>query len=316
MSAPQKDPLDLNRLRLFVQVTQLGSLTKAALANDSLQSTISRQLAALERECGGRLLDRTGRGVTLSALGEQLMPQIAAFLDHADRLAADIRSRSGMPTGEVRIGLVSSLAQPLANLIFEQVRTRFPGIQLRFSGASSGAIDILLSRGAIDLGLLFRYKAPTPSEQPLGELETFLVGPPGDALTARDSVEFAALEGLPLVLPGTPNGLRAILDQLARHQRVNLNIVLEADSIEILRDLAVRGTSYTILSELAVMREVKLGMVQAAPIVNPGLRRTITLATTSHHPLSLAAREVAKTVREVGEALAAQAIWNPIEATH
>ena len=66
---------DLHKWRAFVAIGELGSLTRAALFLDSNQSLLSRQLNALERECGARLFNRTGRGVELSEVGARLFPQ-------------------------------------------------------------------------------------------------------------------------------------------------------------------------------------------------------------------------------------------------
>ena len=103
MAADAPFPIDLERLRLFVQVAELGSLTKAAVARDSTQSLISRQIAALERECGGRLFERTGRGVKLSPFGSDILPRVVRLLADADQLASDMRSNAGPPTGRVSI---------------------------------------------------------------------------------------------------------------------------------------------------------------------------------------------------------------------
>ena len=63
---------DLHKWRSFVAIGELGSLTRAALFLDSNQSFLSRQVNALERECGARLFNRTGRGVELSETGQRL----------------------------------------------------------------------------------------------------------------------------------------------------------------------------------------------------------------------------------------------------
>src|SRR5688572_11781122 len=82
---------DLNKWRAFLAIGELGSLTRAALLLDSSQSLLSRQLNALERECGARLFNRTGRGVELSEVGSRLFPRVKALLEDAERLEADIR---------------------------------------------------------------------------------------------------------------------------------------------------------------------------------------------------------------------------------
>lgn len=309
MSQVPHFPVDLDRLRLFVQVAELGSLTRVAIANDTMQSAISRQVAALERHCGGRLFQRTGRGVTLSAFGAQILPRVKMLLADADQLVADMKSNAGVPTGEVRLGLVPSLAQPLVDMLYRQLRTKYPEIRLRCFDASSGRVDEWIADGRLDIGIPFRYGRVPATEQALAQVDTYLVGAPGDRLTAADTVDFDLIHEVPLVLPGAPNGLRVALDHLSKRRRIALNVAMEADSLTIQKDLAAAGTAHTILSGHAVLRERRAGMLQAARIVNPGLDRTITIATTTHRPLSLAAREVAKLLRSILEQIAADGRW-------
>ena len=73
----------LQKWRAFLAIGELGSLTRAALFLNSNQSLLSRQLNALERECGTRLFVRTGRGVELSDVGQRIFPQVRALLADA-----------------------------------------------------------------------------------------------------------------------------------------------------------------------------------------------------------------------------------------
>lgn len=312
MSSTPSTAINFEKLRLFVRVAEMGSLTRVAIANDLMQSAISRQIAALERQCGSRLFQRTGRGVTLSAFGEQFLPRAVELLADADRLASDMRSNAGVPTGEVRLGLVPSLARPLVNMLYCRLRDRYPGIRLRCFDTSSGLIDEGLASGKLDIGMPFRYARVPSEEQPLAKVGTYLVGPPGDRLTGNETVDFKALDGLPLVLPGIPNGLCVTLDRLGKRHHVRLVVAMEVESLTMQKDLAAAGTAHTVLSGNAVLHEVKAGMLQASRIVNPGIDRIISLVTTTHHPLSFAAREVARLMRNIGEELAGNGVWQPL----
>jgi LysR family transcriptional regulator, nitrogen assimilation regulatory protein len=294
--------MDLSRLRLFVQVADAGSLSKVAVLHDSVQSAISRQIAALEQESGGRLFDRTGRGVTLTDRGRRLYPEVKALLAEADRVEGVLRGSDELPLGDVRIGLMPSVAELLLSELFARVRAKFPGVRLRLFEGSNGQLDAWVSTGHVDLALLYRYgRQKRPMEDPLFDVETYLVGAPGDPLTSRPSVPFSALDGLPLVLPGVPNGLRVALDQLARRQPegFRLNPVLEADSLPIQRSMASSGQAYAIHGGVVVQRDVKAGLVSAAPLVDPGIRRTIVMAVTSQRPLTRAAKEVSRVLRRM-----------------
>lgn len=296
--------MDLNRLKLFVQVADAGSLSKAAVLLDSAQSAISRQVAALERECGRLLFDRTGRGVALTEFGNRVYPHVKALISEADRVESLMNGKDELPAGEVRIGLMPSVAELLVATIFKRVRERFPDIKLRVFEGSNGQLDEFVSTGRVDLAVLYRYgRAERKNEDALFVVDTYLVGAPGDRITSHPTINFASLNGLPLVLPGVPNGLRVTLDTLARRQKEGfaLSVKMEADSLPIQRSMASHGEAYAIHGGVVVWRDVQAGVVSASRIVNPGIKRTMVLVSTSQHSLSLGARETAKIVRAVAQ---------------
>jgi LysR family transcriptional regulator, nitrogen assimilation regulatory protein len=299
--------VDIESLQVFIQVAEQGSLTKAAVILDSIQPAISRKIACLERQCGGRLFHRTGRGLTLTEFGRQILPRVKALLSDVTKLESEMKAGGGIPTGEVRLGILPSLSDPAVYTLFERVRERFPGVLLHVLEGSTGQIDEWLINGRIDIAIRFRYTAITGvNEQSLGTMDTYLVSAPGDKRTKSPTIKFAAIDGLPLVLPGFPNTLRVALDQLSRQNRVSLSVVMEADSLPIQKRMAALGHAYAILATYAIQNEVRAGSLQASRLVNPGLDRTIDLGTTIQRPLSLAAREVARLVRPIYEDLLAK----------
>jgi LysR family nitrogen assimilation transcriptional regulator len=289
--------MDLAKLKLFAEVAEHGSLTKASIALSSVPSALSRKIAALERECGGRLFHRTGRGVTLTELGQRILPRIKELLGGLDVLSQEIRANAGVPSGQVRIGLLASLMHPLIDRLFRDLRERHPGIRLNIFGGSNGQLDEWLASGFVDMAVLFRYgKSEVGNEQPLGIVDTYLVGPKNDPLTRQPTVKFSVLDKLPLILPGAPNGLRVILDQLARKRGIELNILMEVNSLPVQRDLVAEGGIYTVLAGYAAERDVRAGLLQTSRIVNPSIERIVTLGLTSQRPASLASREVARLI--------------------
>lgn len=296
--------MDLARLKLFVQVADAGSLSKVAVLHDAVQSAISRQISALEREYGARLFDRTGRGVMLTDRGRSLYPEIKALLAEADRVEGLLRRTDELPVGEVRIGLMPSVAELLVAPLFGRVKERFPEVRLHLFEGSNGQLDAWIATGHLDIAVLYRYGRQTRAlEEPLFDVDTYVVGAPGNPLTCASSVPFSALDGLPLVLPGEPNGLRAALNQVVRRQAegFRLNTVLEADSLPIQRSMASHGQAYAIHGGVVVRRDVQAGVVSAAPLVEPSIRRTVVAATSTQKPLTRAAREVLRLVRTLAE---------------
>ena len=121
------------RWGLFAKVAELGSLTRVANALNSPQSAISRQIAQLETQCGGKLFRRTGRGVVLTEFGEVIHARILPLIAEADRLADDILTTNSIPMGEVRVGLLPSSVSMFAGRLYRRAREQFPRVHLHLA---------------------------------------------------------------------------------------------------------------------------------------------------------------------------------------
>ena len=270
---------DLHKWRTFIAVGELGSLTRAALFLDSNQSLLSRQINALERECGARLFTRTGRGVELSEVGQRLFPRVLALLRDGEQLEAEIRGAMRERTGRVTVGSLPSIATPLVGRLFTEMREKHPAVQLKVLEGSSGQLEEWLADARVDIAILYRYGgALSDQEHALASVDSYLIGSKGDALTANAEVAFAALDDLPFILPSAPNGLRTALDAVARQERITLAPLIEADSLPLQKSLVAQERLYTVLPLHAVWTEVAEGRVQAARIVNPPFQRTVAMA--------------------------------------
>lgn len=286
--------VDIEHWRLFVQVAEVGSLTKAAALRDTAQPVLSRQIAHIERVCGERLFDRTGRGVLLTEAGRRVLPRVKAWLNEADQLVADIRATAGQPFGVVRVGVLPSAAPLLVSLLYQQVRVSFPGIQLRISEASSMDLAEWLRTGQVDIALLFRSGTEMgPDDVAIAPIDTLLVGPPEDPATCEETIDFARLDRVPLILLPESNSLRRLVQQAAHQTKVRLNVVMECDSIAAQREAVMMGGAHCILGSNAVAQDLRLGRLRASKIVSPAIQRTITLCLSSHRLPTRACREVA-----------------------
>ena len=282
---------------LFIKVAKLGSLTQAAVALDVPQSMISRHISQLEMTCGVRLFNRTGRGVTLTDFGRELLPRIEALEGEADELADVIRTSGGVPIGEVRVGLLPSAVSPLAGNLFTLVRERYPRIKLYFCEGSSSYLEELINEGRIDMAILLREgDVSTTEESVLAQVRLMLVGLSGDPALAQPTIELTALNDLPLVLPRRPHPLRLRLEKLSKSHDVSFNCAVEVDSIRLQWEIVAAGGGYAITSGL--FEHVNDPRFASSTIVNPELVRSVVLASSLGRPHTLATRAVEKLIEQ------------------
>lgn len=288
--------------KLFIDAAELGSLSKVASAYGTSQPHISRQISVLEQECGGRLFQRTGRGVVLTELGQRIAPKVRAWIASTDQLANEVRSSAGTPIGKVRIGSLPSTAHPLVSTVYRRLREQYPLIELSVREGQGSQLETWLEDGSVDLAILYRTSAtPKSGDTYLIETSTYLVGAAGDSLTSQRTVPFTALHNLPLILFCRPSGWRNYLEDVSAANGISLNVVLEADSLSLQTHIASEGGIYALLGPYAIAEATKKYRIQSSKLVKPVVTRHIALTMSRHGELTLACRTVMQMMRNVAK---------------
>jgi LysR family transcriptional regulator, nitrogen assimilation regulatory protein len=288
--------------KLFIDAAELGSLSKVATAYGTSQPHISRQISLLEQECGGRLFQRTGRGVVLTELGQRIAPKVRSWMASTDQLVNEVRSSAGTPIGKVRIGSLPSTAHPLVSTVYRRLREQYPLIELSVREGQGSQLETWLEEGSVDLAIVYRTsETPKSGDTYLVETSTYLVSATGDPLTSQRTVPFAALHNLPLVLFCRPSSWRNYLEEISAAHDVKLNVVLEADSLSLQTHIASEGGIYALLGPYAIVAAAKQYRVQSSKLVKPVVTRHIALAISRHGELTLACRTVMQIMREVAK---------------
>jgi LysR family nitrogen assimilation transcriptional regulator len=294
--------MDYASWKLFMEAAEFGSLSKVALAHGTSQPNISRQISELEQQCGGRLFERTGRGVLLTELGRRIAPKVRAWMANTDELANDVRASAGTPIGKVRIGSLPSTAHPLVSTLYQRLKAQYPLVQLSVREGQGAQLETWLEDGSVDLAILYRTsESPKNGDTYLVETPTYLVSAAGDPLTSRPTVRFSMLHNLPLVLFCRPSSWRSHLEDIGTERNVSLNVTLEADSLSLQTHIVAQGGVYTLLGPYAIAAASKNYRLQSSKLVDPVVTRHIALAMSRHASLSLAVRVVMQLARDIAK---------------
>jgi len=277
--------MDVRQLRTFLHVAELGSFSRAAERLRIAQSALGRQVRLLEEELQVKLFTRHGRGVILTPPGKVLLDRAAAILRQVERARVDVAAEGDAETGHVVVGLPPTVADVLAGPLVARFHDAYPRISLRVVVGFSGFLQKWLQSGRMDLAVLYTARvARNLRARPLLTENLFLIGPGGCGLDPDTGVPFADLARQPLILPSPSHGLRALIEENAVAQRIELNVPVEADGLRILKDLVLRGLGYTVLPRASIHAEIGEGVFAAAPIVSPDLTRRVVLAGALDRP--------------------------------
>jgi LysR family transcriptional regulator, nitrogen assimilation regulatory protein len=301
--------MELRQLKYFVNVSELGSFTRAAAFLSVAQSALSRQIHNLEEELDTRLLYRTGRGVAVTESGKQLLDHAKTILDQVDRLVDDVARDQEQPSGAVTLGIPPTITMVLVTPLIRNLRTNHPGITLQVVEGFSGFVNEWLANGKLDIAVL--YNAPRTRHLQTEKLLTealYLVGPGGTGSLGQ-SIPFSEVAKLPLILPSRPHGLRLLIDNYAAQQSKTLIIDCELDSLTAIKELVEEGAGWTILSYASVHREVKSGRLTAQRVVKPKISRDLVLATSTQRPMSRAVNILITQINEEVDQLIESGRW-------
>lgn len=295
--------MDLKKLKLLLDVVDAGTMSKAAVFLGVPQSFVSRQIAAIEREYGGHLFNRHGRGVSLTELGLQVIPKVREVIRDAAELEAMLRQESRVPRGEVKVGILPTFVGVVAVQLFEAMRAEMPEVSLKLFEGTSGHIEELLASGRIDLGLVLRNQGSQPGDFFLPDAIVFHVAGARDAhAVARPTITFRELCQLPLVLPVAQGGIVPLLEKTARELGSRLHVVMETDSFPIQLHLAASGAAFAVVGPYAIQSAIAQGRLKLSRLVEPEMFRSIGLSFTTVRPSSLACRGTARLLRRIVEA--------------
>ena len=292
--------------KLFLDALELGSLSKTALLHGTSQPHVSRQIGDLERRCGGRLFQRTGRGVVPTELGQRVAPRVRDWIASTEQLENEIHSSAAKPLGRVRLGIIPSVAHPLTSTLLRNLSENYPLIQLRIREGQGSQLENWLDEGSLDMAIILRSgQADARNALALAQTDTYLVAARGNKLTAKPTVRFADLDNLPLVTFCRPSVWRDQLDHLAMDRGIKLNVQLEADSLAVQLAMVAQDGLYALLGGYAIARSLAQQEIQAARVVEPTVTRHIALALARTGETTLAMRTVMLEAQAVAQTLVA-----------
>src|SRR5215203_5938357 len=188
--------LDVRRMRVLREVAQRGSFSAAAEALSFTQSAVSQQIAALEREAGTTLVERSVRGIRLTDAGR-------ALVRHTDAIP-------GLRGGRLRMASFESAGATLMPLAIATFRERHPAVELSLSLAEPDDSVPKLKSGELEIALSFDSDGvAAPGEDSIERVHLlddplYLALPPDHPLARRRSLRLADLASDPWI-EGTPN---------------------------------------------------------------------------------------------------------------
>ena len=283
---------DLNDLQAFRAVAELGSFRKAAETVHISQPAFSRRIEKLEEALGVRLLERTTRRVSLTAVGRDFARKVQQLLDDLDSTLLAIRGVAATRMGLVTVACVPSTVYYYVSRVIGGFRQTYPRVRVKVFDASANEVLGAVARGEADFGLNFiGMEEPDIEFRALHE-ERFVAACRRDhPLARRRRVAWADLAAHDFITMAQSSGNRLLIDQALAGLATRPQIVCEAQHVTALLGLVEAGLGVAAVPALAMPGKDHAVLV-GVPLDTPVVTRRVGLIRRAGRSLTPAAQQL------------------------
>lgn len=290
--------LDTAGVQAFIAIVDTGNFHKAADYLGMSQTGVSRRLQQLETQLGVKLIDRTTRAWSLTAVGASFLPKARQLIYDLEATLHELRAVKRERRGAVVIACVITAALNFLPDIVQRYARRFPGNRVRIlDGIGPEVNDAVLQRRA-EFGInVVTRRNP--------ELETITVAHDPFVLMCRDDhplagrarVRWQELPERDLISLGHGSGSEAILDHALTRLKLALAGPFEAQHASTALSLVAAGAGAAVLARMT-RRKGTYPRVRMIPLVDPVVERELAIITRRGTTLSPAAEALYDMVLE------------------
>jgi len=240
------------------------------------QSAATQSVHRMERHFGMRLVDRSKRPFVLTPEGQACYEGFREVLEMYDAVEARVRSLREEITGMVRVAAIYSVGLHDMSRCMQEFMRSYPRAKVRLEFLRPNKVHEAVLNSEVDLGVV-SYPSPSPelTVVPLRSEKMVLVCHPKHELAARKAVTAEHLRDEDFIGFDRDLSIRKEVDRYLRQRSVTINMAMEFDNIETIKQAVEIGAGVSILPEPTVRKETEAGTLSAVRLIAPQLERPI-----------------------------------------
>ena len=256
--------MHIESLRVFCDLIDTRSFSKAASKNFISQSAVSQQVKALEDRFNRKFVERSRGGLVPTAAGMAFYSGCREVLERFESLTEEMKGLGNIVSGQVRVASIYSVGlHELAHIVKKFIKA-YPQVNIHIEYSRPNKVYDDVINGSIDLGIVAYPIARQQIEMiPFRSDRLYLICSPDHPLASRKRIEVAALDGQRFVAFERDIPTRKAVDKILRAAGVTVQYVMEFDNIETIKRSVEADLGVTILPRAAVENEVRAGTLCA-----------------------------------------------------
>lgn len=270
--------MHIENFKIFSDLVESESFSRAAKLNGITQSAVSQQLRAMEKHFSILIVDRSQKQFRLTREGRKLYDSAKEILYLYDKLNSELQEMKKVISGTIQISTVYSIGLHELPPYVKAFLTKYPEVNIRveYRRANNVYEDILSN--SIDLGLVaYPQKHKQLEVLPFHDDMLVLVASPEHPLAKRKTVELDEISGQKFVgfEPDIPT--RKATDAIFREEKIDIEPVMEFDNVETVKRAVEINAGIAILPQTTVTREAAQGLLHVIKFKNKTYKRPLAL---------------------------------------
>jgi LysR family transcriptional regulator, transcriptional activator of the cysJI operon len=291
--------MKLESLKIFCDLAQTQSFTKAAQINEVTQSAVSQQITSLERLFKSLLVERGKRRFRLTPEGALLYEHSRQILETYGVLQTRLKETSEMVSGTIRIATIYSVGLHELPPYLTKFLKSYPATNLHVEYRHARQVYEDILDNVADLGLLaYPTHARNLEIVPLRQDPLVLICHPNHPLAKRKTVRLKALHGLKFIGFEREIPTRKALDRIFKEHRVAVNFVMEFDNVETVKRAVEIDYGVAVVPETTIHVEVANQSLVALHFEEGDFPRPLALIHTRSKALSPAMKRFIALLKE------------------
>lgn len=242
--------MEIEQLRYFLKVAELGNFTKAGIEIGLSQPALSRSIAKLEQELGQPIFERQTRKVSLTDAGSLLQKQALKIISLVENTKAEITDDG--KTGTIRLASIPTVAPYFLPHVIRPFVQNFPDASLEIQEDTTENILRMLNDGVVDLAVAaLPIESPYLEVEELFEEELWLSVCPGHELATKQGVALEDIDGLPFILLNEAHCLSDNVFTFCRQKSFHPISVQRTNQLETIKALVSLGHGISLVPEMA-----------------------------------------------------------------
>jgi DNA-binding transcriptional LysR family regulator len=282
---------DLRQLEIFQKVVELGSFSKAGETVHLAQASVSERIANLENAVGAKLLDRLGRQVVPTKLGELLYKHALSILDMKRTICLELEDFLGVRKGTINLGCSTIPGEYILPNVIGRFGEQYPHVSVSLSIGDSREIETRVLEGNFELGVIgSKSSSQTLISHELWGDELVLAVPASHPWAGRKTVSLEDLSREPYISRESGSGTLQMLEEYLRTAGVegteSFRVVARFGTSTAVKEGIKAGQGVSILSSLALDTEIKAGILKPLRVKGLRMSRRFYLITDRRRPSS------------------------------